>query len=67
MEKTMQETYLTRLIDEQTELQIKIDKLESFINSDSFLDTLVSDKILLRNQLVVMKQYNEILIIRLRK
>ena len=58
--------FLTRLEQEQRELQIKIDALESFINNnDDFAKVGVEQNILLKNQLSVMRLYNEILITRL--
>ena len=58
--------FLTRLEQEQRELQIKIDALESFINNnDDFEKVGVEQNILLKNQLSVMRSYNEILIVRL--
>lgn len=58
--------FITRLEQEQKELQIKIDALESFINdNDDFVKVGVAQNILLENQLSIMISYNEILIVRL--
>lgn len=58
--------FLTRLEEEQRELQIKIDALESFINNnDNFAKIGVKQNIVLKNQLSVMRSHNENLIIRL--
>jgi hypothetical protein len=58
--------FITRLEQEQKELQIKIDALESFINDkDKFVKIGVVQNILLKNQLSIMISYNEILIVRL--
>jgi len=58
--------FLTRLEQEQKELQIKIDALDNFINDeDKFVKVGLEQRILLKNQLKVMQDYNEILIVRL--
>lgn len=55
-----------RLEQEQKELQIKIDALQSFINdNDDFIKVGVAQNILLKHQLNVMRSYNEILTVRL--
>jgi len=58
--------FITRLEQEQQELQIKIDALESFMNdNDAFVQVGVGQNILLKNQVSAMRSYNEILIVRL--
>ena len=58
--------FITRLEQEQQELQIKIDALHSFINdNDNFVKVGAGQNILLKNQVIAMHSYNEILIVRL--
>lgn len=58
--------FIKRVEQEQQELQIKIDALESFVNDeDTFVKIGLEQKILLKNQLNHMRSYNEILIVRL--
>jgi hypothetical protein len=55
------EDFHARIIEEQKELQIKIDALE---NSEIKIENL-EQNILLKNQLIAMRSYNEALILRL--
>ena len=55
------ENFHARIIEEQKELQIKIDALE---NSEIKIENL-EQNILLKNQLIAMRSYNEALILRL--
>jgi len=55
------ENFYARIIEEQKELQIKIDALE---NSEIKIENL-EQNILLKNQLIAMRSYNEALILRL--
>jgi len=57
--------FLERLKNEQKELQLNLDKLNSFTNSDKITELSTANRILLRRQAEVMKEYNEILIVRL--
>lgn len=57
--------FLERLKNEQKELQLNLDKLNSFINSDKVTELSTANRILLKRQAEVMREYNEILIIRL--
>jgi hypothetical protein len=55
------EDFHLRIIEEQKELQIKIEALENF----EIENIEVEQKILLKNQIIAMSRYNEILILRL--
>lgn len=55
------EEYQKRVIDEQIELNLKIPKLEEFIETSTFLNLSSFEKFLLSMQLYHMQQYNRIL------
>jgi len=57
--------YQKRVIDERSELEIKIDRLISFIAGDTFAAMPVDERVILENQLDVMKEYSEILTTRI--
>lgn len=58
-------TYKERLIDEQAQLNQKVEKLEVFILSENFQKIEAVQKPLLKEQLIAMKNYNRILIARI--
>lgn len=49
--------YQLRVVEEKDELELKIMKLKSFIDSELFSELGTEDGILLINQLYVMEQY----------
>lgn len=55
------ESFIQRLIEEQKQLKHKIDKLRPFIQSDNFIKVSIEQQDLLKIQLYIMDQYNEIL------
>jgi hypothetical protein len=58
--------YKQRLIEEQKQLQERIDKLSTFLDNDNWFNVVTVESFrLLRIQLQAMNTYNEILIIRL--
>ena len=57
--------FKVRLINEQFELQEKINKLNGFINSESLGNIDIFQQNLLKEQIVAMESYNNILIKRL--
>ena len=57
--------FKVRLINEQFELQEKINTLNGFINSESFGNIDIFQQNLLKEQIVAMESYNNILIKRL--
>lgn len=59
------EAFKVRLINEQFELQEKINTLNGFINSESFGNIDIFQQNLLKEQIVAMESYNNILIKRL--
>ena len=59
------EAFKVRLINEQFELQEKINTLNVFINSESFGNIDIFQQNLLKEQIVAMESYNNILIKRL--
>ena len=59
------ESFKVRLINEQFELQEKINKLNGFINSESLGNIDIFQQNLLKEQIVAMESYNNILIKRL--
>ena len=59
------DAFKVRLINEQFELQEKINKLNGFINSESFENIDIFQQNLLKEQIVAMESYNNILIKRL--
>ena len=59
------EAFKVRLINEQFELQEKINTLNGFINSESFENIDIFQQNLLKEQIVAMESYNNILIKRL--
>ena len=59
------EAFKVRLINEQFELQEKINKLNGFINSESLGNIDIFQQNLLKEQIVAMESYNNILIKRL--
>ena len=59
------EAFKVRLINEQFDLQEKIGKLKSFVESESFSKVDDSQQKLLNDQLGAMVRYNNILIERL--
>lgn len=61
----MSHSYIQRMINEKTELDIKISKLELFINSPNFSDLGLRDKELLKAQFDCMKIYSRILYLRI--
>ena len=58
--------FKARLISELSELNKKVDKLNSFINNDKFLELPLVQQELLGMQLLVMTNYSVILSMRLR-
>ena len=54
-----------RILQEQQELNLKIDKIEAFIQSDEFNKLNYSNQYLLQEQSKAMCKYNSILRIRL--
>ena len=54
-------SFATRMIDERLALIIKINKLENFTKSESYFLLSKDEKELLKSQLIVMKQYVDIL------
>ena len=59
------EAFKVRLINEQFELQEKINTLNVFINSESFGNIDIFQQNVLKEQIVAMESYNNILIKRL--
>ena len=59
------DAFKVRLINEQFELQEKINTLNGFINSESFGNIDIFQQNLLKEQIVAMESYNNILIKRL--
>ena len=59
------EAFKVRLINEQFELQEKINTLNGFINSESFGNIDIFQQNLLKEQIIAMATYNDILIKRL--
>lgn len=55
------DNFLTRLVDEQLELQSKLDKLSSFISSGKISNVELDQQRLLKMQVSAMVLYNEIL------
>lgn len=58
--------FKARLISELSELNKKVDKLNSFLNNDKFLELPLVQQELLGMQLLVMTNYSVILSMRLR-
>lgn len=59
------EAYVERMIEEQKNLQEKIDKLEKFINSDDCKKLSVQKQFLLELQHAYMVSYNSVLVKRI--
>ena len=59
------EGFKVRLINEQFELQEKINKLKEFTNSENFTNIDIFQQNLLKEQIIAMDTYNDILIKRL--
>ena len=59
------EAFKVRLINEQFELQEKINTLKGFINSEKFTNVDIFQQNLLKEQIIAMDTYNDILIKRL--
>ena len=59
------EAFKVRLVNEQFELQEKINKLKPFIESENFKKVDDSQQKLLKEQVEVMERYNDILVERL--
>ena len=59
------EAFKVRLINEQFDLQEKIGKLKSFVESENFKNVDDSQQKLLKEQVEVMDRYNNILVERL--
>ena len=59
------EAFKVRLINEQFELQEKINKLKEFTNSGNFTNIDIFQQNLLKEQIIAMDTYNDILIKRL--
>ena len=59
------EAFKVRLINEQFELQEKINTLKGFINSENFTNVDIFQQNLLKEQIIAMGTYNDILIKRL--
>ncbi len=55
------EDYQLRVIEEEKQLKIKMDKLSSFIKSDDFNKLDLADCCLLRKQYGIMSDYDNIL------
>lgn len=55
------ELFQQRVVDEKTELDIKVLKLETFLNTDIFKSLDKDEQVRLVQQYVVMKRYSEIL------
>ena len=55
------DNFLTRLVDEQLELQSKLEKLSSFISSGKISNVDLNQQRLLKMQVSAMVLYNEIL------
>ena len=55
------DNFLTRLVDEQLELQSKLDKLSSFISSGKISNVELDQQRLLKMQVSAMVLYNEIM------
>lgn len=55
------DNFLTRLVDEQLELQSKLEKLSSFISSGNISNVELDQQRLLKMQVSAMVLYNEIL------
>jgi len=55
-----------RILQEQEDLNIKIDKLEKFIESDEFNKIDYANQYLLKEQSKIMCKYNSILRVRLK-
>ena len=53
--------YQQRVIDEKTELDIKLEKLNSFFHTKLFKESYQIDKFLLKAQSRVMTEYSDIL------
>ena len=56
----MQE-FQQRVVDEKTELDLKISKLESFLDTELFRSLDRDEQVRMTQQYVVMKRYSEIL------
>jgi group I intron endonuclease len=65
MEAVMADTVEDRMIREKTQLDEKVGRLRAFINSDAFLALLEGDRELLDEQFDLMKQYSDVLGIRI--
>ena len=59
------EAFKVRLINEQFELQEKINTLKGFINLENFKNIDIFQQNLLKEQIIAMDTYNDILIKRL--
>lgn len=59
------EKYQYRVIDESRELSEKIEKLNCFIGREDFIDVGATDASILERQLDAMKQYSNILQVRI--
>ena len=59
------EAFKVRLINEQFELQEKINKLKEFTNSENFTNIDIFQQNLLKEQIIAMDTYNDILVKRL--
>ena len=57
--------WLTRVENELHELQDRINKLQSFLSSDRIQEITIAQKCLMSEQLYVMKQYENILKLRI--
>ena len=53
--------FIERILKENEELALKIEKLQNFIRSDSYIELSLIEKDMLEAQLLFMKKYNEIL------
>jgi hypothetical protein len=61
------EEWQRRVVTEQSELSIKINNLTSFFNSKAFFYLPDEDQYLLEKQLIIMQQYNEVLLLRIQR
>ena len=55
------EEYQKRVVDERFQLQNRVAKLQSFVNSEKITNLAAEEQSLLLRQLDVMHQYNDIL------
>lgn len=61
----MQE-YQERVLKEKLDLDLNVEKLDLYIESDNFIDVSVMEQSLLKTQLTAMQNYSKILALRIK-